>query len=426
MTPAQQDGGPPAAAPSTRIRLPQESETALTTLRTPFGTALYLYARSVDSVHAGTTGQDYLTFRYAPDNLAFAVCDGVGQSFMGDLAARLLGDGLVDWLWEQDTAPPGADAFSERVREALDALAGDTADAVAAFRLPPGLPPLLRQALENQRAYGSESMFVAGRIALAGADPWIALCWLGDSPVAAIDIDGKLVDLGPKGHTSERWNAVTGVKGEVHTWVGGAENVARVAGYTDGLAVDGVPTDADLARLLGRWSGDPPADDASLFDLRLAPSPETTGQDEAPDPETLRVPGFEPDESRPIVVAGEPRTPVTRVEPIEAGDQDTAVEGWRPLGEGEKEQAPVTEPAASLPKLDPGDIAQQGMELLSSLASSGGGAPPLSAQQQVQMWQQAALLGLTSAALAMLMVERLVHPSDQAEKDAGGKDADES
>lgn len=420
MTSARPEGGPPTAAPPTRIRLPQSAETPLTTLRTPFGTALYLYARSADSVHAGTIGQDYLAFRYAPDNLSFAVCDGVGQSFMGDLAARLLGDGLVDRLWGLDAAPPGADAFSERVREALDALTGETGEAVAAFQLPPGLPLLLSQALENQRAYGSESMFVAGRIALGGADPWIALCWLGDSPVAAIDIDGKLVDLGPKGHTSERWNAATGVKGEIHAWVGGAENVARVAGYTDGLAVDGVPTDADLARLMGRWSGDPPADDASLFDLRLAPSPETTGQDEAPSPDALRVPDFKPDESRPIVVEGAPRTPVTGIEPIEPEDQETAVEGWRPLGEDEKEKAPAAGTAAPLPGLDPGDIAQQGIELLSSLASGAGGAPPVSAQQQVRMWQQAALLGLTSAALAMLMVERLVHPSgEDGEQKAG-------
>ena len=125
---------------------------------------------------------------------------------------------------------------------------------MAAFELPAHLPPILVQALENQRAYGSESMFVAGRLALREADPWIGLCWLGDSPVAAIDIDGELVDLGPKGHTSERWNSGSGVKGPVHVWVGGAANVARVAGYTDGLAVDDVPTDETLVSLMDRSS----------------------------------------------------------------------------------------------------------------------------------------------------------------------------
>ncbi len=287
-----------------RVRLPQDVETPLTTLSTPSGTALYLYARSGDSVAARTIGQDYVAFRYGPHDLTFAVCDGVGQSFMGDLAARLLGDGLNAWLWQIER-PADAPAFSQEVANALNELTTVGAERVAAFKLPGNLPPMLVQALEGQRKYGSESMFVAGRIALGGGDPWVALCWLGDSPVAAIDIDGKLVDLGPKGHTSERWNAATGVKGEVHTWVSSAEHVARVAGYTDGLGVEHVPTDADIARLMELWAETPPGDDASLFDVRLAPSPETTGQDHAPEPGELRVLEFEPDSSRPIVVPEE-------------------------------------------------------------------------------------------------------------------------
>ncbi len=35
------------------IRLPQDQETPLTSLSVPFGTALYLYSRSVDSINAG-------------------------------------------------------------------------------------------------------------------------------------------------------------------------------------------------------------------------------------------------------------------------------------------------------------------------------------------------------------------------------------
>jgi hypothetical protein len=384
-------------SPAGRFELRQDAETPLTTLSTPFGTVLYLYARSGDSVSSATVGQDYVTFQYGKANLAFTVCDGVGQSFMGDLAARVLGDGLTEWLWGIDR-PRDANSFSKAVTDALDRLTEKSARQVAEFKLPEHLPPLVVQALEMQRKYGSESMFVAGRLSLAGDDPWIALCWLGDSPVAAIDIDGQLVDLGPKGHTSERWNSSTGVKGTVHTWVGGAERVARVAGYTDGLGVESVPTDADLARMMRSWVKDPPADDASLFDVRLAPSPQTVGE---PEPEALEQLSFEADdtrpipapkkaagerveaEARPIVVEGEQRTPVAGVEPIEAASPgETAVGEWRPLVPGV------------------GDM-------------SG-----LSTQQQIRMWQQAALLGLTSAALAMLMVERLL--SESGEEDRPG------
>ena len=50
--------------------------------------------------------------------------------------------------------------------------------------------------------------------------------------------------------------------------------------------------------------------------------------------------------------------------------------------------------------------------LASGLPGMPGSTPPLSTQQQVQMWQ-AALLRLTSAALAMLMVERLIKAKDE-------------
>ena len=370
-----------------RVSLPQDKETPLTPRQTAFGTALALYNRSIDSIQADTIGQDYVTFRYSPTDLSFAVCDGVGQSFMGDLAARLLGDSLIDWLWAA-TKPDSAEAYSQAIASALDALTEKTGQAVTDYQLPPSLPGILVQALENQRAYGSESMFVAGRLAL-GADPWVGLCWLGDSPVAAVDIDGKLVDLGPKGHTSERWNATTGLKGTVHTWVGPAKNVARVVGYTDGLGLNHAPTDAELARMVEEWTARPPSDDASLFDVRLAPSPQTVGP-AAPHPT------FQADKSRPILVGGAPqKSPLADLTPLEAmPPSKPSVGEWRPLIEQAEKSAP---------------------------ASGGTAAANEGTQQQIRTWQQAALLGLTSAALAMLMLERLIDEQEkQGRKDDPG------
>ena len=362
---------------ATTIQLRQDTETPLTTLRTPFGTMLYLYARSDDSVHNATIGQDYVTFQYSENNLCFAVCDGVGQSFMGDLAARVLGDGLIRWLWDINRPKDAAD-FSDHVGEALADLVEAGTKAVESFMLPPTLPPIVKQALEMQRKYGSESMFVAGRISLAPSDSWVALCWLGDSPVAAVDYDGELLDLGPHGHISERWNALTGIKGRAHTWVGDGEKIARVAGYTDGLGVEHVPTDADLARMMAAWMLDPPSDDASLFDVRLAPSLATIGE---PEPETLKKLQFEADEKRPI-----PKPKIKDPEPIIVKDKPRSpVAGRKPL------QNPTL----------PGEEPQ-------SWGALGGQASDDPSVQQIQMWQQAALLGLTSAALAMLMVERLM------------------
>ncbi|NDJ36190.1 MAG: hypothetical protein GYB64_16155 [Chloroflexi bacterium] len=374
----------------TTIRVSQEEETRLSTEFTPFGTVMYLYARSTDSVSAGTIGQDYVTFRYDEANVAFAVCDGVGQSFMGDLAARILGDGLIDWLLDLRSKPADAGAFRTMVEGALADLTAVGRETVANYQLPDHLPPILKQALEMQRSYGSESMFVAGRLALRGDPPFLALAWLGDSPMAAIDFNGELVDLGPRGSTAARWNADTGVKGTVNTWVGAADAVARVAGYTDGMTIDSVPTDAVLSRLTTEWQSNPPADDASLVDIRLKPSPQTTGKD---DPEHLvRIAEFVPDETRPIPLPGTlkqrtptpekpaPPEPDEQPEPASPAAPGQPVGEWRSLDEsGEKVHKP---PATA-------DRAAARLE-------------------QIRAWQSAARERLIGARLALDQIERLL------------------
>lgn len=363
----------------TTLRIPQDRETALSTEQTALGAALYLYSRSNDSIDANTVGQDYLTLRHDGANLAFVVCDGVGQSFMGDIAARLLGDALLDWLW-QLKRPADAASLGAAVTAHLNEITGVTGKAVAEFRLPAGLPGLITQALEMQRSYGSEAMFVAGRISFEASSPWTALCWLGDAPVAAVDVDGDLLDLKPHGSTSERWNASSGIKGSVHSWLLEGSSLARVAGYTDGLGISGAPTDDRLAEIIRGWEKDPPGDDATLFDLRLAPSPATTG--------------------RPIT-APAPEAP----RPIEREAQPGPVEGWRSL-------SPESRPGASLPDAAgvfaalemPTTLSEKEIEQLQTLLTSGG----LSSDAQLQTWYNMMVMNLTGAALSALMMQRLM------------------
>jgi hypothetical protein len=114
-----------------------------------------------------------------------------------------------------------------------------------------------------------------------------------------------------------------------------------------------------------------------MFDVRLAPSPQTIGKSG----ETV----YEADDTRPIVLTEEPRTPVTTLEPLtEVPPGPSTLEGWRPLGE--KVQKPTRK---------------------------AGQVSDTAVGQQIRVWQQAALLGLTSAALAMLMLERLITEQDE-------------
>src|SRR2546423_1779915 len=100
------------------LQVAQDRETPVQVKRHSAFSWRYAYARSADTRKVGDPGQDYLTFRYSDSAFAFALCDGGSQSFFGDLAARFLGDGLMEWLWGDLRSQP-ADLSEGRVRDAL-------------------------------------------------------------------------------------------------------------------------------------------------------------------------------------------------------------------------------------------------------------------------------------------------------------------
>src|ERR1043165_8546798 len=83
---------------ATRYRVRQTEDRPLRIIEHERLSWRYLYFRSAESFANLAPSQDFLTFQHADDTFVFAVCDGVGQSFFGDVASRLLGDLLTDWL----------------------------------------------------------------------------------------------------------------------------------------------------------------------------------------------------------------------------------------------------------------------------------------------------------------------------------------
>lgn len=144
----------------------------------------YLYDRSRDSQQAGARGQDFIAFWGNARRLAFAVCDGVSQSFYGDLAARFLGEKLVAWLAELPF-PTEPDAFCAALSAQLAAWQPEAEALVMAHPLRPDLPPMLRDALLRKRENGSESMFLA--VLIDHAVGSFAACWMGDLRLRLFD-----------------------------------------------------------------------------------------------------------------------------------------------------------------------------------------------------------------------------------------------
>src|SRR5215470_11483828 len=90
-----------------------------------------LLDRSFESAQASEPTQDYLAVRCDPRRLTFAVTDGVGSSFLGDVAAQILAAHLTDWL-----APPRRDQLDAPLEAFLHRLAREVVDRVATWPLP--------------------------------------------------------------------------------------------------------------------------------------------------------------------------------------------------------------------------------------------------------------------------------------------------
>lgn len=155
-------------------RFPQDDETEVQLLRGPGFSCRYAYARAADSRSSGDPGQDYLVLRHNDRSFAFALCDGVSQSFYGNLAARLLGEALLDWLWDHATAAEDRQALERSLALMLKSLTGPATEQVQQHALPVGLADMLRSVLEDKRARGSESTFTCGRIDLRPTRPVVA------------------------------------------------------------------------------------------------------------------------------------------------------------------------------------------------------------------------------------------------------------
>ncbi|HRE49384.1 MAG TPA: protein phosphatase 2C domain-containing protein [Aggregatilineales bacterium] len=235
------------------------------------GTLTYLYDRSRDSRAGGAPGQDFIAFDGGEDWLAFALCDGVSQSFYGDIAARYLGEHLVAWL----AADHNPEFFSAALNAALATWTPDASALVAAKPIPESLPPMVRDALERKRTNGSEAMFVCGRV-----DHRLGLLflgWMGDMRLTLWDEQQQPIDLpDPVWETRERWSTRLGAKnGTAHSAVLPLSGIGRILAYSDGVGSDAqtlhhLPVDEwnDLAahrRTL------PTSDDLSIFALTFTP-----------------------------------------------------------------------------------------------------------------------------------------------------------
>jgi hypothetical protein len=226
-----------------------------------------LYDRSRDSRGGDAPGQDFIAYACDEGRLAFAVCDGVSQSFFGDLAAQFLGERLVRWLIATDR--PDA----ERLNAVLSEWTADASALVADKEIRESLPPMVRDALTKKRENGSESMFAAGLIDRPNGA--VHLCWMGDMRIRVFDSAGEPVEIpGAAWETRERWSSRMGPKnGSARVAELPLQSAARIVVHSDGVGsyAESLHTLAadDLNGMVHTLRDAPASDDVSVLDIRL-------------------------------------------------------------------------------------------------------------------------------------------------------------
>lgn len=243
----------------------------------------FAFDRSADSIKANEPGQDYIAIIAADDRIAFVLCDGVSQSFYGDLAARILGDQLVAWLWENGTNHiQNQSLLTASLSQFLSQLTEFATQQVSQFVFPPEMSSMLQSVLEKKRALGSEATFTSGFIDLANERCYLS--WMGDSRLRIWDKNGEKTHelLGEEAfQTSERWSTRRGMVGKLHSVLIPTANVIRLTTYSDGLArldhhlINGPSSDQTLTKIIEESKLLAGSDDISFLEISFNPHPET-------------------------------------------------------------------------------------------------------------------------------------------------------
>jgi hypothetical protein len=223
----------------------------------------YLSLRSGESRALGEVNQDALALRFADGRLTFALCDGVGQSFRGDLAAGMVSAAVADWLLEtRELDPAGLIAEGERM---LAPLAAAVQSAVDADVLPADLPELLREVLETKRRAGSETTIAAGL--LDSGRRIFGLVWCGDSGYT-LDLAGDDPLAGePAAFGGDRWSSRRGLTGPLRARCGALPEGSQIAVWSDGFRDAPEPADWGAVRA---WSETAtPPDDSTILSIKI-------------------------------------------------------------------------------------------------------------------------------------------------------------
>ena len=266
-----------------KIVIPQEEDTFPTNINMANYAYRYAYIRSTDSRTYEDPGQDYLVFVPEEQSFTFALCDGVSQSFFGNLGAQFLGEKLVQWLLSNELVFERGRLQASLSNYLVD-LTRESEQRIEQYVLPESVPSMLKDVLEKKRGHGSESTFVCGRIDFPSSDflnGRVFFAWMGDSRLRFwrdnIESTDELVG---EFNTRQRWSTKKGpIGGDPNVFISDLGKIqdnsciTKVLTYSDGIAgiddKESYVPQRMLIDIMTRAMESPTSDDISYLEIYL-------------------------------------------------------------------------------------------------------------------------------------------------------------
>ncbi len=193
--------------------------------------------RSRDTQKSNQSGQDCISVQWTATRLSATLCDGVSQSFFGELAAAELSNKLSQFLL---ALPNESDPnfLHDTIRAFLGNLSSTFSRTVEEHSLEDVEPAFLRAVLEKKRYLGSEAVFTS--VLLDKTTSLMLLVWAGDCRLRlwlrGEEVTRELLST-ETFLTQERWSSSRGVIGNLHLALFPFSSFDTIVSYSDGLAL---------------------------------------------------------------------------------------------------------------------------------------------------------------------------------------------
>ncbi|WP_377865880.1 hypothetical protein [Bacillus sp. R86525] len=250
--------------------LSQEKETVLQEKNSKHFTYRYSYVRAKETQELNESGQDFLVFQDNGTSFIFVLCDGVGMSFHGEIAAEFLGMKLLNLF---ETCQEKGQDISTLLNKKLKNWTEEASVEVSAFQLPEETPWLLRDVLEEKRKQGSEAMFIGGKIELIPNQDKVQVTMVthGDSFVQLFQEKKDCLNVMKfERNIEKRWSTQGGIIGgelEVFSKTLSREEVNRIVIHSDGLMSLMQYNFEEVLKEIERAQCSPTSDDISFLDI---------------------------------------------------------------------------------------------------------------------------------------------------------------